>query len=160
VRKIVLSEWAQIAEIVAAVAVVFSLIYVGFELQENTSAVRAASVQSTTTGIRDGLMMVASDADFTRIVRLGSYERSALSEDEAYRFGIFSRQHWLFFQGMWVQHSLDVLDDSAWQSYQQIICSVLRLPGNREDWPSHVNALNHEFVAWFEECSVERVRAN
>lgn len=159
-RKIVLSEWAQIAEIVAAVAVVFSLIYVGFELKENTAAVRAASVQSTTAGIRDGLMTVASDADLARIVRLGSYERSSLSEDEAYRFSIFSRQRWLFFQGMWVQHSLDVLEDSVWQSYQQIICSVLRSPGNREDWPNHENTLNHEFVAWVEECSVKMVRAN
>jgi hypothetical protein len=105
-------------------------------------------------------MTVASDAEFARIVRLGSYEHSSLSEDDAYRFGIFSRQRWLFFQGMWVQHSLDVLDESVWQSYQQIICGVLRSPGNREDWPNHVTALNHEFVAWVEECSAESTRAN
>ena len=38
-----LQEWASIAEIVSALAVVLSLVYVGYEINENTSEVRAAN---------------------------------------------------------------------------------------------------------------------
>lgn len=152
-KKLKLTEWAQIAEIVAAVAVVLSLIYVGYELKENTSAIRASSVQAITTGTRDSMMIVASDADLARIIRLGSSDRTALSDDEAYRFSIFSRQRWLFFQGIWVQYQLDVLDEKVWQSYQQVACNILNNPGDRDEWSNHVNALNAEFAAWVQECS-------
>ena len=158
--RLKLGEWAQIAEIVAAVAVVFSLVYVGLELRENTSAVRAASVQAITTGTRDALMTVASDAELARVVRLGAYDRSSLTDDEKYRFSIFSRQRWLFFQGIWIQHQLDVLDENSWQSYRQLVCNLLDNSGNREEWPYHIDVLNAEFVAWVQECSAETDRTD
>ena len=153
-NKLSLGEMAQIAEIVAAVAVVCSLIYVGYELKKNTSAVRAASVQAITTGTRDSLLMIASDAELARIVRSGSVDRSALTNDESYRFSIFSRQRWLFFQGIWVQNNLDVLDESVWQSYEGVVCNLINAnQGDREEWANHVDALHPEFVAWVEDCS-------
>ena len=158
--RLKLGEWAQIAEIVAAVAVVFSLIYVGFELKENTSAVRATSVQAVTTGTRDALMTLASDPELARIVRLGTYDRSSLTDEERYRFGIFSRQRWLFFQGIWVQYQLNVLDENSWQSYRHLVCDLLNSSGNREEWPNHINTLNTEFVAWVQKCSSESKRTD
>jgi hypothetical protein len=56
--KIKLTELAQIAEIIAAVAVVMSLIYVGKEVQSNTAAVRGASMQAVATTDADILMIV------------------------------------------------------------------------------------------------------
>ena len=47
-RRLSLGEFAQIAEIVAAVAVVVSLVYVGIGLRDNTFAVRSASAQAVT----------------------------------------------------------------------------------------------------------------
>jgi hypothetical protein len=41
-----LSEWAHIAEIVGAAAAVASLVFVGFQLRENTREVRAATFQA------------------------------------------------------------------------------------------------------------------
>ena len=90
VNKTRLGELAQIAEIVAAVAVVLSLIYVGRGLIDNTAAIRATSVQAITSGTREALLAVAVDEDLSRIVRIGSADRSMLSGDEAYRFSLFS----------------------------------------------------------------------
>ena len=45
-RRLSLSEWASIAEIIGAVAVVLSLIYVGVQVQENTSEVRESNRHS------------------------------------------------------------------------------------------------------------------
>lgn len=116
-----LGDLAQIAEIVAAVAVVLSLIYVGRGLIGNTAAIRASSVQAITTGTREALLAVAVDENLSRIVRIGSNDRSKLSVEEAFRFSLFSRQRWLFFQGIWIQRNLGVLDDQVWGAYEQAI---------------------------------------
>jgi hypothetical protein len=44
-RRLTLGEWASIAEIVSAVAVVISLIYVGYQINQNTEEVRASNRQ-------------------------------------------------------------------------------------------------------------------
>jgi hypothetical protein len=41
-----LSEWSAIAEIVGAAAIIGSLIFVGTEIQQNTSAIRTSTVQA------------------------------------------------------------------------------------------------------------------
>jgi len=48
-----LQEYALLAEIFGAVAVVISLLYVGFQIQENTAERRADSIQSINEGYRN-----------------------------------------------------------------------------------------------------------
>ena len=148
-----LAELAQVAEVIAAVAVVISLIYVGIEVNENTSAVKAASIQEITASTREILIGVASNAELSRITRLGTVDRAVLTDDEAWRFTLFSRQRWLFFQGIWVQRELGVVDDDLWRAYQVIICGTNKSAGNRQEWPNHTAILDPRFVDWVEKCS-------
>ena len=148
-----LGEFAQIAEIVAAVAVVLSLIYVGRGLNDNTSAIRATSVQTITNGTRETLVAVAMDEDLSRIIQIGEMDRSALTDAEAYRFNLFNRQRWLFLQSIWIQRNLGVLDNMVWVAYERVICEVLNRPGNQEGWPNHMIVLEPNFVDLVEECS-------
>jgi hypothetical protein len=46
VTKRSLQDWASIAEIIGAVAIVMSLIYVAYEVRENTRALQATSRQA------------------------------------------------------------------------------------------------------------------
>jgi len=48
-----LQEYALIAEIVSGIAVVFSLIYLGYQIRANTAELRLESIHSITTGYRE-----------------------------------------------------------------------------------------------------------
>ena len=146
-----LNRWLTLG---ANIAVLFGLLALVFEIRTNTAAIHAASVQEITSGTREALLTVASNKELSRIVRIGSVNRSALDEDEAYRFSLFSRQRWLFFQGIWTQRRLGVLDDQVWGAYERVICEVLGDDaGDREEWPKHVRILDPEFVSMVEACS-------
>ncbi len=147
-----LGELAQIAEIIAAVAVVLSLIYVGRGLNDNTSAIRASSVQEITTGTREALLAVAVDEDLSRITLIGREDPSALTNEELYRFQLFSRQRWLFVQAIWIQRNLGVLDDKVWGAYERVACEIMTNSGDRVEWPNHMEVLDPEFVSLIEEC--------
>ena len=147
-----LAEFAQIAEIVAAIAVIISLIYVGKEVQNNTSAIRGASMQAIATTDADALMTIASDADLSEIVRLGDQDPSQLSPADAFRYNLFMRQFWLSFQNIFQQSELGLIESSVWRSYLTVICGMYSSRGPRETWQDHVHILDTDFAALVEKC--------
>jgi hypothetical protein len=150
--KIKLTELAQIAEIIAAVAVVLSLIYVGKEVQSNTAAVRGAAMQAVATTDADALMTIAADATLSEIVRLGHLDHSQLSPPDAHRYKLFMTQFWLNYQNIYQQSELGLIDQSVWRSYVSIICRMAARQGAQDTWPDHASVLDPAFVAVVEEC--------
>jgi hypothetical protein len=150
--KIKLAELAQIAEVIAAVAVVVSLIYIGKEVQSNTSAIRGAAMQAIATTDADALMTIAADAELSEIIRVGQQDPSQLNPADAFRYSLYQRQFWLSFQNIYQQSELGLIDSSVWQSYVSVICGVWSQPGTRETWSNHVHVLKPSFVAVVEAC--------
>ena len=152
-RKLTLSECAQIAEVVAAIAVVLSLVYIGVGLRDNTAAIRSASVQAITTTSISGLIAQTTNADLSRLRRAGDIDPTQLTEDEAYRYSTLYRQIWLSFQNVFLQRDLGVIGADLWGTYERIICNEFAKVGVRTTWQSHANVLDPKFVAAAEACS-------
>ncbi len=150
--KIKLNELSQIAEIIAAVAVVMSLIYVGKEVQSNTAAVRGAAMQAVATTDADALLTLAADETLSEIVRLGYQDPSQLTPTGAFRFHAFMTQFWLNFQNIYQQSELGLIDQSVWRSYVSVICRMAARPGVQKTWSDHAGILDTGFVAIVEEC--------
>jgi len=79
-RSLKLSEWANVAEIVASVVIVASLVYVGLEVNQNTRALQNESYQFVLTALREGNDLLVTDADFYRIFVTGEDSPSELSD--------------------------------------------------------------------------------
>ena len=65
--KLKLSEFANLAEIIGAFAVVVSLIYVGVQVDDSNSAVRSASVNDANVAIQEWYMQIGSDEQTSRL---------------------------------------------------------------------------------------------
>ncbi|MGD8340948.1 MAG: hypothetical protein PVH89_09205 [Gammaproteobacteria bacterium] len=152
-KRLTLNETAQIAEVVAAVAVVVSLIYVGVGLRDNTAAVRSASIQAITTTSQNGLIAESTSADLSRIRRIGDEDYEQLDLDERRRYFTLYRQIWLSFQNVFFQRDLGTVGADLWGTYQRIICNQLSRPGVKATWPNHAAVLDPGFVAAAEGCS-------
>ena len=151
-KKPKLSELANYAEIVAAIAVIASLIYVGRQVEDNTAAIRSSTMQAVANSSDIALQNQAADEDLTRIRLTGNADVSTLSEVEAFRYGSFHRGMWIRMQNIYAQRRLGVLDDSFWYTYSKIICEIYAPPGVRATWPAHSAVLDTEFVEFVESC--------
>ena len=60
-----LSDVGNMAEAVAAVAVVVSLVYLAIQIQQNTKAVRASSYQEVANGVTDFQSSLAQNEGFS-----------------------------------------------------------------------------------------------
>jgi hypothetical protein len=152
-KRPTLVELAQVAEVIAAVAVVVSLVYVGKELRSNTAAVRGASLQAIMSAGSEALLGVASDSAFSRIRQIGDRDPSELSEAEAYRYRLILRQYWLAMQNVYIQSELELIDPRIWAGYAANICGAWSNPGARVTWPQHRPVLDAGFAEWVESCA-------
>ena len=152
-NKPTLAEFAQLAEVVAALAVVVSLVYVGRELRSNTAAIRAEALQNVSERSQDLLLTTAADSALSRIVQLGDRDLGLLTESEAHRYGLWVRQSFFTLQNVYFQNELDVLDPRVWAGYRRVICERWGRPGVRTTWDLHRDVFDPAFAGLVEGCA-------
>lgn len=145
-----LERLALLAEIVGTAVVVVTLIVLLFEVRENTTAVRAATLVEVNNIARDHLLLMWSNADANRIDQIGSQDLSQLNAEERQRYWWNVRSFWLGMQTVYGQYRLGILSDEDWHVYHDVVCLNISWPGTRELWTG--TDLVPEFVKVVESC--------
>ncbi len=81
-----LNDLANLGQIIGALAVVISLIYVALQIRQNTNAIRSAAAQTVHEHFATWYRLVAADPELSQIVVNGLRDYSSLSEMERARF--------------------------------------------------------------------------
>ena len=84
--KLKLSELASVAEIIGAIAIVVSLIYVGIQVNDSTRAVRSATANDTSAAISSWYADLGVDQHATHVVLEGFANPDSLTRDETGQF--------------------------------------------------------------------------
>lgn len=88
-KKLVLSEWASVAEVVGTIGVIVSLGFVAHSINVNTNELRASYTHLLFDTTRQVELTVASDAEWSRIVVQGRNRQEQLSEAEQHRYDAY-----------------------------------------------------------------------
>ena len=153
--KLKLKQWSQIGEVIGAVAIVVSLIYVASELRQNTEATQAATFQQMVQLSSTRLITMASDADMADILRRGIQDLDTLTDQERFRFFLVNRAQWRAMEAAYFQRQHGVLGDPEWNSYKSLMCGELRaVMGRQASWDVHRSVLSPDFVSFIESCVV------
>lgn len=80
--KLKLSEMANIAEIVAAAAIIVSLVYVGVQVNDSTRAVRSATANDISAAVSSWYITVGSNQQASQIYYGGMRNPDSLSPQE------------------------------------------------------------------------------
>jgi hypothetical protein len=81
-----LNDLANLGQVIGAIAVVISLIYVALQIRQNTNAVRSATAQAVHEHFANWYQLVAADAELAQLAASGLRDYSSLSEQERVRF--------------------------------------------------------------------------
>jgi hypothetical protein len=93
-KKFSLKNWAQISEIIAAVAVIVSLVFVVLSINRNTTALEAQNTNDLYDSLREIEVAVMADPELAEIVskvEKGAFD--SLDENEVFRYTVFITQH-------------------------------------------------------------------
>ena len=142
-----LSKIVDIAQIIGVVAVVLSLIFIGIQIQQNTSATRAAVRQAVATNdiaylntTLNSEIIANANAKIADGKELNTVEREQLVWQQFVNFMIFETVHYNYQEG-YIQKEL-------WDRYETI---MTRLLSNniyaRTAWHKYENAFTLSFIA-------------
>ena len=142
-------------ELVSAAAVLIGLLFVGFELKQNTEAVEAATLQGITDASQDYLLLMAADSELNRIWRAANDDPHALSEADASKYFFILRAQWQRYQNAYLQWQRGAMSDTDWALYEMFICEPggsTTAQSKRLLWSEHRAALLNDFVQFVETC--------
>lgn len=146
-----LKQWAQIAEVIGAFAIIVSLIYVAGEVRHNTEATQAATFQQMVQQSASSLIAIAQDPELAEIQRRRSLDPESLTELEQYRLFLIARAQWRGMESAYFQRQHSVLGESEWKSYRYTMCRELTAVLG---WDQHRSALSPDFVSFIDDCRV------
>ena len=151
----------SLMELVGGLAVLVGLVFVSFELKQNTEAVQASTLQNLTDDSHEYLMALAQDVELNRVWRKAIAEGpEALDESEASRLNFLYRSQWIRFQNAYLQWQRGTLGEDDWRFYEGVICRREGDSGSPSlrgtTWNDHRGALTDGFVTFVEACWTKR----
>ena len=143
-----LEKWALIAEIIGGVAVVFSLIYVGFQVAQNTQAIRINTVQQSLSWILNESEHILLYEDLREtmladdLTSLSPTDRQQHDVQRLTMLRVFEYQHFLYAEGQ--------LDDGMWLGLKQRMMDFGSQENLRIVWDERKTWFNPRFQEFME----------
>lgn len=125
----VLQEYALIAEIISAIAIVVSLLFVGVQIKGNTKASQASTFHEIAALDIQLLLSFANSQESAKISTLFRENPDVLSEDELnygfYMFGAEVRH----IENLFLQKESKMLPEHGWRSRKSLVEGLILSPG-------------------------------
>lgn len=132
--KLKLGDLSNIADVVAAVAIVLSLIYVGIQVSDNTQATRSATANSATAITVSAYTAVTNNIKASDVWFRGLTNPSLLNDAENTQFILQTHTFMLAFQNSFYLSIEGTLDREIQESMTENIEGVKKLPGFQLYW--------------------------
>jgi hypothetical protein len=151
-----LSDLANVGQVIGAVAVVISLIYVALQIRQNTNAVRVATSQSVHEHFANWYNSLACDASLSKIVIDGLRDYGSLSETDKVRFVAIFMAFLSYSQNAFIKWKQGLLAPALWMAWEQIIMNFTGAPGGKAFWKERAYLFGEEFRRYVEDDLMKR----
>ncbi|HSG76812.1 MAG TPA: hypothetical protein VLA30_11830 [Burkholderiales bacterium] len=141
-----LVDLANIGQMVGALAVVASLIFVGLQVRQNTKATRATALQMNADYWLAYFTLLA-DKQFSELYSKGALGRVELEGGQFGQFFFLCRATFMGCENQHHQYLSGLLDDDAYRGYEATIREqIAAFPGVRAMWKLVKHTYGTEFV--------------
>jgi len=145
-----LEQASFVAQILSALAVIASLIFVGFQLRKTTSAIRATSSQAHAGLYTDLVRSIIDNPEFARAWSIGLTDPNALKEEEWVQFVAYASALFRLYESSRVQWLNGRLDPQHWHTVERQALDFGHLPGLHLAWKLRGHWFSPEFREWFD----------
>ena len=129
-----IQDWGAIGEIVGAIGVILTLIYLATQIRQNTRQLRSEGHQGITDGYNDILgQLLADDTLFETLVR-GCQDWESISAFQQSQCHIFFHQHLMHLRMAFQLRDKGAIDDDVYRSIEDMHIKFMANPGNRVWW--------------------------
>jgi hypothetical protein len=145
-----LNDLANLGQIIGALAVVISLIYVALQIRQNTAAIQSAAAQTVHEHFANWYHLIAADAELAQIAANGLRDYSSLSEQERVRFIATLMSFLSYSQNAFLKWREGLLKPALWLGWEQVMMNLFGAPGGKALWKERSYLFGEEFRRYIE----------
>ena len=143
-----IQDLAAAAQILAAVAVTASVLYLALQVRQSNAESRAQARYSFVQAYGQLNLSLATSLQAASMMRRGMAEPAALTDDESLQFFLVLGQFGNTWNALWELHEDGLFPAGLWVTVRKDILTVLRTPGGSAFWrDSGRGAFDPAFVA-------------
>ena len=156
-KKRTLSDWASIAEIIGAAAVVASLLYVGYEIHRNTKVSLASNRQAIASRAQE-LALYSAETNIHRLLFDPSGDDVELTESEQNHLTAYIGALLRTTEEAYLLYRDGLLEEEYWQTRAGVMLAALRSPQARQVFFGTRDAgfYTSDFATWANAAIVEK----
>ena len=123
-----------IGEVLGAVAVLLTLIYLALQIRQNTLAIQSAAAQDVHENFAEWYASTQSDPVLIDLSAKGMKDYSSLSDIERGQFIALFMSFCIHFQNAFYKWQEGSLSPELWRGWEYVSMNMLSTPGGKEFW--------------------------
>jgi len=139
---------SAIGQVVGAVLVGITLIYLAIQLRQNTAAMKSSTFLSVSTLMGSNMEIFATHGDIAPLFIKAQAGLDALTSAERVRFGFLMMMAFRRVETVVVQRHLGAIDPELTHGFERSAMSALRSPGTRQWWDTAKGGFSDLFSTW------------
>ena len=144
-----------IAELLGALGVIVSLIYLAAQIRQNTRSACSASFQAAAAEAGQIYRVIAENSEAARVFRIGMQEPTKLDSDEMVRFVSLLASMFRGYENMFVQYQNRKVDEASWAAWRTSMVTALESPGGSCFWKARGRSFRQDFQRLVAESAPE-----
>jgi len=148
---------SAIAQLVAAVFVGISVVYLALQIRSNTRATHSQTYYLATSALGEMAAIVGSDKDLARIFRIGMERPEALTEDEFTQFGYLGISLFRRLENVYFQYQSGMIDEDFWLGHRDNILWFFHRPGTQVWWKDRRYAFSKGFREFLDSSRADQI---
>jgi hypothetical protein len=140
-----------IANLIAAIGVIATLIYLSTQIRQNTKAVRSASVQNLVQSLSATAQAAVENEFIIPLLLKANTGDSALTEEERTRLHFWFVMTFRRFEGVYFQRELGFVDARVIEGFERSNIDIIASKSGQAWWTNSKEIFNSGFVSYVDE---------
>lgn len=149
-----------VSELIGAIGVIASLLYLAVQIKADSKARRAATVHDQSEAYRTLLGMIATDSELAKIYYQGIIDFGSLEDFELVRFTSLLGHMFRVFEEAYFQWIEGHLDARVWNGFEGPITDIVAYSGVQAWWSTRSHWYGPEFQEFVQSKLTEAGDAN
>ena len=140
-----------IANLLAALGVIATLIYLAIQIRQNTKAVRSSSIQNLVQSLSTTAQAAVENTHIIPLLLKANAGAGALTEEERTQLHFWFIMTIRRFEGVYFQRDLGFVDAAVIEGFERSHIAILASKSGQAWWTSSKEIFNSGFVTYVEE---------
>jgi hypothetical protein len=140
-----------VGELLGATLVGATLIYLAFQLRQNTKALTSSTFQAVSSNMALNMEFFAGDPTISALMLQAQDGLGELTVEQRARFGFVMAMAVRRIETVFVQRSLGFIDARLTEGFERSAVSAFASGGAREWWEASKLAFSDDFASWLDQ---------